>query len=244
MLSIVIPCYNEASIIEDSVDKVVNFMKSVIVDYELLLINDGSTDNSEQVFKELSNKYESVRDFTYKPNKGKGYAVNYGFKRIKGDLVLFMDADLSTDLNSIKSLLNIALDRTDNFCIIGSRKLENSVILNNNNKIRKLMSKYCTLLVNKLFKLGVSDSQCGFKCFDRGTANLLISNQMIFGWAFDVEYILLLRLYNIDIIEIPVVWENEERSSVNPLFSSLSYIRELIRIKTIHRGYRDVRKVV
>ena len=235
MLSIVIPCYNEAVVIEKSVDKVIDFMKSIKVDYELLLINDGSTDNSKEVFDKINLKYEVVKPYSYDKNRGKGYAVNYGFKKSIGDIVLFMDADLATDLNSINDVLEIALTRKDSYCIIGSRKMKGSLILNNNNRVRKIMSKYCTIFVNKLFKLNVSDSQCGFKCFDRKTANYLAKNQTVYGWAFDAEFILLMRRSNIDVIEIPVIWENEKRSSVSPIKSSIVYIREMIKIKRLYK---------
>ena len=234
MLSIVVPCYNEGIIIEDSVSKVVHYMKTLDIDYELILVDDGSTDNTSKLLSSLEEQYDTVKCFSYKKNQGKGYAVNYGFSKSCGDIVLFMDADLATDLSAIDRCLELA-DTNNSFAIIGSRKLKTSVILNNNNKIRKLMSKYCTIIVNKFLGLNVSDSQCGFKVFDRDTANYLVKNQKVYGWAFDVEFILLLRKKGIKIIELPVIWNNEDRSAVSPIKSSISYIREMIKIKNLYK---------
>lgn len=234
MISIVIPCYNEARIIQKSLDKVIEFMSSTDLDYELILVNDGSGDNTEKVLNEYTLKHVNIKVYSYKENKGKGYAINYGLKHCKGDTIIFMDADLSTDLTAIKNALDIIYNTAGRYLIIGSRKMKGSVILNNNNKMRKIMSKCCTVLVNKIFDLDVTDSQCGFKCFDSNTKDSILEKQSVFRWAFDVEYILIAKKIGTPVIEMPVTWEYKRESSVRFIKSSLEYLSELLKIKQLH----------
>ena len=96
-LSIVIPCYNESKDIASNIEKVKNYLLEKKIEHELIIVNDGSKDNTKEVIESIPN----ITALSYEKNRGKGGAVKYGIEHANGDVVLFMDADLSTDLEAI-----------------------------------------------------------------------------------------------------------------------------------------------
>lgn len=124
-LSIVIPCYNESKDIVKNVETVKNYLNSKAIEYELLLVNDGSKDNTKEVIESIP----GVKALSYDKNRGKGGAVKYGIENATGDYVLFMDADLSTDISAIEKVMELAPSYD---FIIGSRHAKGSVIKKNN----------------------------------------------------------------------------------------------------------------
>ena len=119
--SIIIPCYNESQDIVKNVDKIKDYLASKNLDYELLLVNDGSKDNTKEVIESIPN----VKALSYEPNRGKGAAIKYGIGNATGDYILFMDADLSTDLSAVDKVVEHAPHYD---MIIGSRHANDSVI--------------------------------------------------------------------------------------------------------------------
>lgn len=117
LLSIVIPCYNEGNKIKDNIDKIKKYLQQM--EYEIICVNDGSTDNT----KEILSSIDSIKQIGYTTNKGKGYAVNYGLRHASGERIIFMDADLSTDMCAIDD----ALKRNESI-VIGSRTNTNSKV--------------------------------------------------------------------------------------------------------------------
>lgn len=234
-LSIIIPCYNEAAQISKTVRRIIGFMycnNYLIKDFEIILVNDGSTDETFAVFENITHKYNNVIPVSYRINHGKGYAVKTGIGHAHGDVIIFMDADLSTQLNAINAALAfIKYKHLKQFMIIGSRYTDGANILQKQNFLRRHMSQICVKFVNWALKLHVTDSQCGFKCFDKSTAKLFMDLQTVNGWAFDAEYLRIARLYDIEILEAPVVWSDDKSSTVKPFWSALSYIKDVKRIK-------------
>lgn len=233
-ISIIIPCYNEGKKLLDNLKKVINFMKNLNCDFEIITVNDGSIDSeTNEIFKTA--KMENVKFISYEKNKGKGFAVKTGIKNAKNDVIIFMDADLSTDINAI----NLVLDNINKYdIIIGSRHHKNTKIVNPQPFHRQFIGRCCILITNFLTKINVKDTQCGFKAFKKDIAKKIIQKQKIERWAFDVEYLYIAKLNNYSIFEIPVIWDNDTESTVSPIKSSISFFKELIKITSNKKYYK------
>ena len=231
MLSIIIPCYNEAEVIKDNINnRVIPYLKYKNVKYEIILVNDGSTDNTLDEMMSL----QGVNVVSYTPNRGKGYAVKQGLIEAKGDYILFMDADLSTDLKAIEDVIQFQKDYD---FIIGSRHHKASVLVKKQSLFRRFIGLGCRILVNMKFHFHFSDTQCGFKAMSKPMAKLFIEKQTIDDFAFDVEYLYIAKLNKKKIKEIPVVWENDKSSTVSPLHSSIIFFKDLKVIKKNKENY-------
>lgn len=229
MLSVIIPCYNEGEKLINNVKIVKQYLDSLHIPYEIICINDGSKDNTREFMKK--NSIENVKFYGYRNNKGKGYAIKTGINIAKGDKILFMDADLSTDLGSIKKALTEDAD-----IIIGSRTMLNSNV-KGKSFVRKMSSKISNILIRFLTGLNISDTQCGFKMMKKQLAKEIIAKQKINGWAFDVEYLYIAKLNHYSIKEIPVYWKNDSDSRVSLLRDSISFIQEILKIVLNKKNY-------
>lgn len=221
MVSIIIPCYNEEKCIKKSVTEIINYMNDEKIDYELICVNDGSTDNTKKILENIN----TIKLISYDENMGKGYAVKQGILAASGEKIIFMDADLSTDLSAIKK----GLKRNEDI-VIGSRALKNSIILD-----KPLMRKISSFISNKIITLmigtNIKDTQCGFKIFKSDIIKQIVEKQTINRWAFDVEYIYIAKLNHYSVKEIPVIWKNNNDSKVRLIKDSINFIKELIKIR-------------
>ena len=229
-LSIVIPCYNEAKDIASNVEKVKSYLLDKNIDYELLLVNDGSKDNTKEVIESI----KGVKALSYEKNRGKGGAVKYGIENATGDYVLFMDADLSTDLSAIEKVVELAPNYD---LIIGSRHAKDSVIKKKQPWTRVFIGWCCRVLVKMLFHTKLKDTQCGFKAMKTDVAKKIVAKQLVTNFAFDVEYIYIARLNNLSMYELGVIWSDDRGSTVNPIKSSLKFFRDIFFIRRHKKTY-------
>ena len=231
MLSIIIPCFNEEESIRDNINnRVIPYLKYKNIKYENILVNDGSNDKTLEEMMSL----QGVNVVSYTPNRGKGYAVKQGLIEAKGDYILFMDADLSTDLKAIEDVIQFQKDYD---IIIGSRHHKASVLVKKQSLLRRFIGLGCRILVNMKFHFHFTDTQCGFKAMSKEMAKLFIEKATIDDFAFDVEYLYIAKLNKKKIKEIPVVWENDKSSTVSPLQSSIKFFKDLKVIKKNKENY-------
>lgn len=238
-LSIVIPCYNEGEKMLKNINKVVEKLNSLHVEYNIIIVNDGSTDNTLSYLNKIN--YPNVFIETYEKNRGKGFAVKKGIlslfeKEIAGDYINFMDADLSTDLS--------AIDTTLKYCnkydiIIGSRRHKDTKLPVPQGFIRKIISEICIFITKIITRLNLRDTQCGFKTFRKEVIYNIINKQQIERFAFDVEYLYIAKLHNYSIIEIPIIWTNDTDSKVSTIKSSIKFFKDLLLIKKNKKLYLD-----
>ena len=229
-LSIIIPCYNESKDIADNVLTVKKYLDDKQIDHELILVNDGSKDNTKEVIESIPD----VIPLSYEPNRGKGGAVKEGILHATGDYVLFMDADLSTDISAIEQVVEQA-PTCD--LLIGSRHAKGSVIKKKQPAIRVFIGWCCRLLVNMLFHTHLKDTQCGFKAMRIDVAKKLAEKQLINNFAFDVEYIFIANLNKLTIKELGVTWSDDRESTVSPFKSSIKFFKDLHYIKKNRKHY-------
>ena len=229
-LSVVIPCYNEAKELKEKTEIVLKKLSSLPIESELILVNDGSKDNTKDVIELIG----GVKYSGYDINKGKGGAVKQGILDATGDYVLFMDADLSTDLSAIDLLLPML--ETEDF-VIGSRHHKESKIPIKQPLKRRFIGWCCRKIVNNKFHMKYKDTQCGFKCIKKELADKIVSKQIINGFAFDVEYLYIAKLNNVKVSEMPIIWRDDRGSTVSPLKSSIKFFKDLKVIKKNKSNY-------
>ena len=229
-LSIVIPCYNEAKDIARNVEIVKDYLKDKDFDYELILVNDGSKDNTKEVIESIP----GIVPLSYEKNRGKGGAVKYGIENATGEYVLFMDADLSTDITAIEKVVALAPGYD---LILGSRHAKNSVIKKKQPFLRVFIGGCCRFLVEMLFHTKFKDTQCGFKLIRTEAAKKIIEKQIINDFAFDVEYIFIAKLNDLSMCELGITWSDDRGSTVSPIKSSLKFFGDIFAIRRNKKKY-------
>ena len=227
-LSVVIPAYNEEGRIGKSLQKISEYLDQAGYRYELVLVDDGSSDETVKLVKDLAIKNLSI--LKNGDNRGKGYSIRRGILHCKGNMILMSDADLSTPIEELEKLLEPILDE-DYQVAIGSRALPESDVQLHQPWYREGMGKVFNLFVKALVIGGIKDTQCGFKCFSGKAAKTIFSRQRIDGFSFDAEALFIAERLGYRIKEIPVVWINSPESRVNVLRDPLKMFTDLWKIK-------------
>lgn len=205
--SIIIPAYNEAKRIAKTLNQAVKFFSSKQEGWEIIVVDDGSTDSTRQVVEAL--QLPNVRVVDYGHNGGKGFAVAYGMSVAKGQWLLMADADNSTPIEQFDNLHRYAGEYE---VIIGSRYVKGAHVIVKQTLARRLFSRLGNILVQALILPGLRDTQCGFKLFSAEAAKRIFPRQTITGWGFDMEVLHIARLYGYQIKEVPINWYNDEQS--------------------------------
>lgn len=218
-ISIVIPAYNEAANIADSLLQVHAFFSGY--NAEIVVVDDGSTDDTSKVVREQCG-YANLRLITLPQNRGKGHAVRAGVLASKGSLVLVTDADLSVPLGDFDKLHHSF--SPDVPVVIGSRGLKESKV--KNSWYRVLLGKFGNQLIQFIIP-GIVDSQCGFKLFEGGVAREVFRRQRLDGFGFDFEVLFIAQKFRYPIREVPVSWTMAERKSSVKFYHYFSTLVEL-----------------
>lgn len=229
-VSVVIPAYNESANIERSLSAILYYLNHKNYDYEVIVVNDGSKDNT----LELAQKFlPEIKIIENPGNKGKGYTVKNGMLNASKENILFLDADLATPIEELEK----AIQYIDEYpLVIGSRNLKESVILTAQPFYRQMMGKTFAFLARFIAGIKVKDSQCGFKMMKRQVAQKIFPKMTINGWCFDVELLFIAQLENYKIKEMPVRWiDNAATTKIKPIKSSLEMLRDLLQVR---RNYK------
>ena len=221
--------YNEEILISKTLKYVLNYFEYKAYDYEIIVVDDKSTDNSVSFVKKLN--HPKIKLICKEKNEGKGSAIKEGMKHVSKDYVGFMDADLPYDLTDIGNMIE-KLKIYD--LAIGSRAIEGSKVEAHPNWYRILLSKVFCNIRNILFKLDIKDTQSGIKFFKKEAANKIFDKQLVKGFGFDTEILSLAKKYNYKIKEVPVSLLKEhsfKKSKLNPIRDSLKIFFDLLFIK-------------
>ncbi|MBC7349166.1 MAG: glycosyltransferase family 2 protein [Candidatus Aminicenantes bacterium] len=230
-LSVVVPAYNEEKRIGFSLFRIKDYLQSRQLSAEVIVVDDGSTDRTAEVSREIMADYPEFRVISHPVNRGKGAAVRTGALQSRGELVLFTDADLSTPIEELEKFLPLAREGYE--VVIGSRALPESEIKERQGWLRERLGKSFNLLVRLLVLKGFKDTQCGFKLFQKEAAREIFFRLETEGFAFDVEVLLLARKLGYKIAQVPVVWVNHPESRVQLVRGSLKMLGELIKIRRL-----------
>jgi len=228
-ISIVVPAYNEEKRIKPTLKKIYDYFEKSRLQFEIIIVDDGSKDDTEKVVREFTQTHSEVKLIKHEKNQGKGAAVKTGVLASKGNLVLFSDADLSTPIEEFEKLKQ-AIDKGYDIAI-GSRGLPDSKILISQPWYRRYIGKFFPLLVRLIVTGKFRDTQCGFKLFKKEMAEQLFSSLKTKGFAFDVEILYKSLKNKYRVKEIPVKWINSPSSTVSILKDSFLMFLTLFRIK-------------
>ncbi|MBI1910598.1 MAG: glycosyltransferase family 2 protein [Deltaproteobacteria bacterium] len=228
-LSVVVPCYNEEKLIEQTMKRVFEYLDSKKYPYEVIAVDDGSRDSSVLILKRLSQENPNLKVLENRVNRGKGYSVRRGFLEATGRFVCFTDADLSTPIEEIEKLLHWMDEGFD--IAIGSRSIKGSQLEVHQHMWREYMGKTFNFFVQRIAFSGIKDTQCGFKCFKKETVKEIFSRQRIDGFSFDVEALYIAKKLGYSIKEVPIKWVNRFESRVNPLIHPLQMMRDMIKMR-------------
>jgi dolichyl-phosphate beta-glucosyltransferase len=202
-LSIVIPAYNEAATIEQTLRTVARYLDGQAYESELIVVDDGSTDATSLILAGCAKDRPSMRVLPNEPNRGKGGSVKRGVLAARGKYIFFMDADLSVPIEELTGAL-VALSQSDCPVLIGSRKVSGARIERRQPIIREYLGHGFTWLARALLSPSIVDFTCGFKGFRRDDAKALFQLQQCNDWAFDAEILYLARLMGKPVHQYPV----------------------------------------
>lgn len=231
-LSVVIPTYNEESIIETTLNDITRWLTEERFASEIIVVDDGSSDKTKEVAeRKLSERtmYTLVRN---EKNRGKGYSVRRGMLLAKGDYVLFFDADLSVPMSEVKKLL--ASLRRGYDVAIGSRFLPESNIIVHQSSWREILGRVFNILVRLMVIPGLKDTQCGFKCFEKRVVRDIFERQTIEQMGFDVEILYIAHRLGYRVKEVPVTWANRSRATLRIVTYAVNMLFDLLRIRLRH----------
>lgn len=232
-LSVIIPAYNEENRIARTLSEIHNFLKTKNYSYEVIIVDDGSTDGTvlraqeSELFKD--GNLCVIKNWI---NAGKGFSVKRGILASKGEYILFTDADLSTPIEEIDNIFYYVKNSYD--IVIGSRSIQNSSVRVHQPWYRETMGKAFNFFIKSLLLKDFNDTQCGFKLFNGNAARKIAPLLKIDGFCFDVEMLYVAKIKGFKIKEAGVVWENSPQSKVKIIGSSLSMFLDLLKIRHYH----------
>jgi dolichyl-phosphate beta-glucosyltransferase len=227
--SIVIPAYNESERLPATLDKVLAHIAQQNWNAEVIVVNDGSRDNTPDVVREYARRNSSVRLVENPGNRGKGYSVRNGMSQAKGDILLFSDADLSSPIYEADKLFRGLAQGAD--VAIGSRWLDANLQTQRQPFYRQLSGRVFNLLLRVILGLKQKDTQCGFKAFTRRAGQAIFPLQRIERWGFDPEILYIANKFGFRTVEVPVEWANDERSKISPLRDGSRMFMEVCKIR-------------
>ncbi len=227
LISIVVPCYNEADAIARTIGRIDSYLADRKLKGEIIIVDDGSTDKTaEEAKKTISRTPVKVLK---EKHRGKGAAVKTGILNSSGNLVLFADADLSTDISFLGKFAEEIEKGFD--IIIASRDMPESELRPPQPFFRRFIGFVCRSVVRAVIMRDFRDTQCGFKLFKAEAAKKIFSALKTEGFAFDIEALYLAKKMGFKTREIGVVWENSPKSKVNPLIDPVKFFIQIFLIK-------------
>lgn len=226
-LSIVIPAYNEQRRLPSTLEQAFGFLEAQAYSYEVLVVENGSQDDTFQVAREFAVGHAGFRALQ-ESERGKGLAVRRGMLEARGEYRFMCDADLSMPISQINRFLPPAL--TDFEVAIASREAPGAVRYNEP-EYRHIGGRLVNLMIRTLALPGLHDTQCGFKCFRGDVIEDLFGCQTLMGWSFDIELLYIARLRGYRIVELPIPWHYSAESKVDPLRDTLRMGLDLLKIR-------------
>ncbi len=227
-VSIIIPAYNERKRIKKTIESINGYFLEKALTRQIIVVDDGSTDNTSDIVEDLKKKIDGLSIITYRPNRGKGYAVRRGVEACQGEYILFTDADNSTPIEEFEKFRPLL---RKNSIVIGSRYLSGSNIVIRQPWYRVLIGRLANLLIQFFILDGIRDTQCGFKSFQHEAAKEIFNRMKVNRFGFDIEILAITRLLRFSVQEVPVSWYNSSESRVRPVKDTLRTFMELIYIK-------------
>lgn len=227
--SIVIPAYNEGARLTATLEKVLAYVHTQGWDAEIIVVNDGSRDNTADLVRSFARNDPMLRLLENPGNRGKGYSVRHGILNARGQIVLFTDADLSSPIEEAPQLF-AALEAGADIAI-GSRWLRAETQTQRQPLHRQLFGRIFNLALRLTLGLHFADTQCGFKAFKQPAVQAIFPLQKIERWGFDPEILFLARKLKFKVKEVPVAWAHRDGTSINPVVDGSRMFMEMLRVR-------------
>ena len=218
-VTVVFPAYNEADALEPAVTKVAQALNEFTCSYEIIIAEDGSTDGTDKAAAALAEKYPFVKHLHGEKRLGRGAALKNAFKQSSGEVLVYMDLDLATDLKHLKALVDAVESEGYEFAT-GSRMLNESAVKRSGT--RHIASKTYNFMVRTVLGSKVEDHQCGFKAFQREPLLQLLDEVGANHWFWDTEILVRAHRKGYRIKEIPVSWLGGRETKVRLFKDSLN----------------------
>jgi dolichyl-phosphate beta-glucosyltransferase len=229
MISIIIPAYNEENRLPQYLDSILLYFGLRKLSFEVLVVDDGSTDSTSAIVERLMNQNPNVQLIRLPHNRGKGYAVKTGMLQSCGRLRLFADADGATPIEELERLEKAIECGAD--VAIASRALHSESCSVKAKFHRKVVGAVFNFIVRALTVKGIKDTQCGFKLFTSKSASTVFPLQKIEDFGFDVELLYISKLKGFHISEVPVNWNDIKGTKVRIIKDSIDMFLDVIRVK-------------
>ena len=227
--SVILPAYNESARIAGTLDKILDHATQRGWSVEVIVVNDGSSDDTAAIVREYASKHAVLRLLENPGNRGKGYSVRNGMLHATGDILLFSDADLSSPIEEADKLFAAIAQGAD--IAIGSRWVDRSLQIRRQPLHRRIFGRIFNLALRIILGLQYKDTQCGFKAFTRRSAQAVFPLQKIERWGFDPELLYLARKFGFNVSEVPVAWSHREGTRIHPLRDGIRMFGELLRVR-------------
>jgi len=227
LISVVLPAYNEADKLELAIKKISQAIKEYGYSFEIIIAEDGSTDGTAERAEELVQKLSYVKHIHREKRQGRGTALNNAFKQCRGQVFVYMDLDLSTDLKYLKPLVEAITIEGYDFST-GSRMLPESKV--ERSLSRSVSSKTYNFLVRHMLGSKLRDHQCGFKAFKREPVLGLLDEVEATHWFWDTEIMVRANRQCFKIKEIPVEWKTGKDTKVNLLKDSWNMFKQIMQL--------------
>jgi glycosyltransferase involved in cell wall biosynthesis len=229
-ISIVLPAHNEAGKIEEAVERTKSALAEFTSSYEIIIAEDGSTDGTAEIASRLEAENAFVTHVHSEKRLGRGKALHHAFKRAKGEIVAYLDVDLSTDMRHLKPLIEAIKEENYEFAT-GSRMLKESEVTRSFK--RAAMSTVFNFLVRAILKSAIRDHQCGFKSFRRDALMRILNEIKDEHWFWDTEMLVRAQRESYKIKEIPVHWEDKggAGTKVNSLKDGATMFSKILKLR-------------
>ncbi len=227
--SFIVPAYNESQRLAESIPKVADYIRSRSLSAEIIVVNDGSTDNTADVVRRFAVTDSTIKLLANPGNRGKGYSVRNGMLHAKGTVALFTDADLSSPITEADKLFAALAEGAD--VAIGSRWLKRELQTERQSLLRQLYGRLFNLGLRIVLGLRYRDTQCGFKAFNRSAIETIFTRQRIERWGFDPELLFLADRFKLRTAEVPVEWAHDHRSKIHPIRDGLRMGTEVLEVR-------------
>lgn len=227
-IEIAIPVYNEEDILEESIGVLRDFLRDNLKrEWSIIIVDNASNDRTLEIARDISERYQEV-NFAHLDEKGRGRALRRTWLKSDADIVAYMDVDLATDLNSFPALVK-AIEEDGYDIAIGSRLMSDSKV--ERSFKREFLSRGYNLIIRALFNNKFNDAQCGFKALSRHAAQDLLPLTVDNGWFFDTELLLLAGSLGYRVREIPVMWTEASKTTVNIIRTVTRDLKGLLRLR-------------
>lgn len=225
MLSVIVPVHNAEKALLPAIPRIQKTVEKLGKPYEVIIAEDGSTDRTVPVAKSLESG--TVRMLSSRQRLGRGAALTNAIRSSRGEIVLYMDADLATDVSHVRELIEKIEKGFD--IATGSRLLPGSGA--KRSPLRGAFSRVYNVLVRLAFNSQIRDHQCGFKAFRRSAVLPILPLVKNRHWFWDTELLVLAQRKGLRVAEIPVRWKENGSSTVNLLSDVVCMFFEIVRLR-------------